>query len=486
KIKVEGFAENQNQFLSLKDEMNWAKNRIYPDGKRTVINSAKDMWSVGDVVFVQPIYDPDGNFINWTLRQIPKIQGGFVAMDTETGRVLAMQGGFSYQHSVFNRATQAKRQPGSSFKPFVYAAALDVGYSPASLIIDAPIEIDTPQGLWSPKNSSNKFYGPAPLRIGIEQSRNLMTIRLAQDVGMEVISGYAERFGVYNKMQKLLAASLGAQETTLYKMVSSYAMFANGGERVVPTMVDRVQDRFGRTIYKHDKRECMNCNNDILQMGKSPFINSNRERVLDPLTAFRLQSMMRGVVERGTAKSVAIKGVEIAGKTGTTNDAKDVWFVGFTRNIVAGCYIGFDTPQPLRKGASGGGMCGPVFKEFMVEAIKKYGSGSFSQPPNTYFAKFDRNTGVLLPDGGTGGNPNNIPGSNVTSELFRIGDDPVLDGLITVIDGGFSVIADEEIFTEFSDDLGMTTGDNWIRHYINSKKQPSKINFGSLSSGGLY
>jgi penicillin-binding protein 1A len=469
KIKVEGFAENQNQFLSLKDEMNWAKNRIYPDGKRTVINSAKDMWSVGDVVFVQPIYDPDGNFINWTLRQIPKIQGGF-----------------SYQHSVFNRATQAKRQPGSSFKPFVYAAALDVGYSPASLIIDAPIEIDTPQGLWSPKNSSNKFYGPAPLRIGIEQSRNLMTIRLAQDVGMEVISGYAERFGVYNKMQKLLAASLGAQETTLYKMVSSYAMFANGGERVVPTMVDRVQDRFGRTIYKHDKRECMNCNNDILQMGKSPFINSNRERVLDPLTAFRLQSMMRGVVERGTAKSVAIKGVEIAGKTGTTNDAKDVWFVGFTRNIVAGCYIGFDTPQPLRKGASGGGMCGPVFKEFMVEAIKKYGSGSFSQPPNTYFAKFDRNTGVLLPDGGTGGNPNNIPGSNVTSELFRIGDDPVLDGLITVIDGGFSVIADEEIFTEFSDDLGMTTGDNWIRHYINSKKQPSKINFGSLSSGGLY
>ena len=486
KIKVEGFQNNKNQFLTLNDEMIWAKSRIYANGKRVVINTAKDMWAVGDVVFVKPLYDSDKNIIKWTLRQIPKIQGAFVAMDTETGRVLAMQGGFSYQHSVFNRATQAKRQPGSSFKPFVYAAALDVGYSPASLIIDAPIEIDTPQGLWSPKNSSNKFYGPAPLRIGIEQSRNLMTIRLAQDVGMEVISGYAERFGVYNKMQKLLAASLGAQETTLYRMVSSYAMFANGGERVAPTMVDRVQDRFGRTIYKHDKRKCTNCENNVLQMGKSPYINSNRERVLDPLTAFRLQSMMRGVVERGTAKSVEIKGVEIAGKTGTTNDAKDVWFVGFTRNIVAGCFIGFDTPKPLRKGASGGGMCGPVFKEFMIEAIKKYGSGSFSQPPNTYFAKFDRNTGALLPDGGTGGNPNNIPGSNVTSELFRIGDDPVLDGLITVIDGGFSVIADEEIFTEFSDDLGMTTGDNWIRHYINSKKQPNKINFGSLSSGGLY
>ena len=247
--------------------MTWAKNRVFDNGKRISINSAKDMWSLGDIVFVKPLYDNDTNTIKWTLRQIPKIQGGFVAMDTETGRVLALQGGFSYQHSVFNRATQANRQPGSSFKPFVYAAALDVGYSPASLIIDAPIEIDTPQGLWSPKNSSNKFYGPAPLRIGIEQSRNLMTIRLAQDVGMEVISGYAERFGVYNKMQKLLAASLGAQETTLYKMVSSYAMFANGGERVVPTMVDRVQDRFGRTIYKHDKRVCTNCEKKYTRNG---------------------------------------------------------------------------------------------------------------------------------------------------------------------------------------------------------------------------
>ena len=486
KIKIEGFPENQNQFLSLKSEMTWAKNRIFPDGKRIVINSAKDIWAVGDVVFVKPMYDNDGNFINWTLRQIPKIQGSFVAMDTETGRVLAMQGGFSYQHSDFNRATQAKRQPGSSFKPFVYAAALDVGYSPASLIIDAPIEIDTPQGLWSPKNYSDKFYGPVPLRIGIEQSRNLMTIRLAQDVGMEVISDYAERFGVYSKMNSFLAGSLGSQETTLYKMVSSYAMFANGGERVTPTLVDRVQDRFGRNIYKHDKRLCVNCEKDTLEVGKSPLIKSNRERVLDPLTAFRLQSMMRGVVERGTAKSVAIKGVEIAGKTGTTNEAKDIWFIGFTRNIVAGCYMGFDTPIPMQKGASGGGMCGPVFKKFITETIKKYGSGSFSQPPNTYFAKFDRNTGELLSDGEMGENPNNLPSSNVTSELFMIGDDPLLDGLVTVIDGGFSLIADKEIFTKFSDDLGTSTGDGWTVNHSNEMKKTNKINFGSLSSGGLY
>lgn len=314
-----------------------------------------------------------------------------------------------------------------------------------------------------------------------------MTVRLAQDVGMDVVAGYAERFGVYNRMPRLLAAALGAQETTLFKMVSSYAMFANGGERILPTMVDRVQDRFGRTIYKHDKRNCVECNESMLEIGKTPFITNNRERVLDPVTAFRLQSMLRGVVERGTAKSVAIDGIEIAGKTGTTNEAKDVWFVGFTRNIVAGCYMGFDTPKPLRKGASGGGMCGPVFKQFMKTAIKKYGAGTFSQPPNTYFAKFDRTSGAHLPDGGTGRNPNNIPGDNVTAELFRIGEDPVLDGLITIIDGGFSVNADVEIFSEFSDDLGMTTGDNWVKSIINNKKKDSnKVNFGSLSSGGLY
>ena len=486
-IGIEGFLSDKNQFLNFGHEIKWAQNREFSNGTRTTINKIKDMWSVGDVVYVKPSYNFDGNLERWTLRQIPKIQGGFVAMDTETGRVLAMQGGFSYQHSVFNRATQAKRQPGSSFKPFVYAAALDVGYSPAAMIMDKKFEILTPQGIWSPKNYSGEEYGLTPLRVGIEKSRNLMTVRLAQDVGMDVVGEYAERFGVYNNMQRLLAASLGAQETTLFKMVSSYAMFANGGERILPTMVDRVQDRFGRTIFKHDKRNCVECNDNILEIGKTPFITNNRERVLDPVTAFRLQSMMRGVVERGTAKAVAIDGIEIAGKTGTTNEAKDVWFIGFTRNIVAGCYMGFDTPKPLRKGASGGSMCGPVFKQFMLSAIEKYGAGTFSQPPNTYFAKFDRTTGAHLPDGGTGGNPNNIPGNNVTAELFRIGEDPVLDGLITVIDGGFSVTADEEIFSEFSDDLGMNTGDNWIKNYIDKKKKNSnKVNFGSLSSGGLY
>ena len=289
-----------------------------------------DNFTPGDVVLTMQVDD------HWSVRQVPEVQGGFVAMDVNTGRVIAMQGGFSYQASVFNRATQARRQPGSSFKPFVYAAALDSGYSPATIVVDAPIEINTPQGLWRPKNSSNKFYGPTPLRTGIEQSRNLMTIRLAQEVGMPVIAGYAERFGVYDNMGTFLANSLGSEETTLYKMVAAYAMFANGGERVEPTLVDRIQDRFGRTIYRHDERDCTDCSSPDLAEGQAPKIVTHRERVMDPITAYQLTSMMKGVVDRGTAASAIDLPVPAAGKTGTTNDSRDAWFVGFTSNIVGG------------------------------------------------------------------------------------------------------------------------------------------------------
>jgi penicillin-binding protein 1A len=476
RIGIEGVDEDTDGHFLPMAELTW---RPRVEGKtRSKAKKPSDLLAVGDVIHVKAI-EKDGVFKNWSLRQIPEIQGGFMAMDTNTGRVLAMQGGFSYQHSVFNRATQATRQPGSSFKPFVYASALDSGYSPVSIIVDAPIEINTPQGLWRPKNASNKFYGPAPLRVGIEQSRNLMTIRLAQDVGMDVVGSYAERFGVYDNMQRVLSASLGAQETTLFKMVSSYAMFANGGERVAPTMVDRVQDRYGRTIFKHDQRDCIDCNAAQISEGRSPRIENNRERVMDPVTAYRLTSMMRGVVERGTARRVAMKGVQIAGKTGTTNEAKDVWFIGFTRNMVAGCYIGHDTPTPLGRGASGGGMCGPVFKQFMKKAIKSYGAGKFLPPENTYFAKFDRFSGAKLPDGASG--------DHVVSELFRLGEDPILDGLITVIDGGFSASADIEIFSDFL--AGNTTGnaDQVVVTATGEKKKISgKATFGSLSSGGQY
>ncbi len=432
-----------------------------------------DLVSVGDVVLVKQITDAKG-VTRWSLRQVPEIEGGFMAMDVNTGRVLAMQGGFSYQSSVFNRATQATRQPGSSFKPFVYAAALDSGYTPATIVIDAPITVNTPQGLWTPKNAEDKYYGPVPMRVGIEQSRNLMTIRIAQAVGMDVIAKYAERFGVYNPMNPYLANSLGSQETTLYKLVGAYAEFANGGERVEPTLVDRVQDRFGKTIYRHDARDCANCNVENLPAGQGPRIVSNRERVMDPITAYQLTSMMEGVVQRGTAAGVVNLPVPIAGKTGTTNDAKDVWFIGFSSNIVAGCYMGFDTPRGLGRSAYGSSMCGPVFQNFMATAIKTYGGGPFKVPPGGHFINIDRWSGARLPD--------NATGPNVQAEYFRDGDNPVF-GMAGMVDGGFAMGANLPLFVpgdNTSGDAAVTTSTG------ETKVIPGKANFGTVSSGGLY
>ncbi len=260
-------------------DVTWAR-KLLPDGKLgPKAKSASDLLSVGDVVHLRAITnDQDGSFVRWSLRQVSEVQGAFMAMDVNTGRVIAMQGGFDYDTSVYNRATQADRQPGSSFKPFVYASALDSGYTPATIVVDAPIEINTPQGLWRPKNASNQFYGPTPLRTGIERSRNLMTIRLAQEVGMDVIAHYAERFGVYSNMGRFLANSLGSEETTLYRLVAAYAMFANGGERVEPTLVDRIQDRYGKTVYKHDPRWCVDCNQSQLPAGRAPYRFEPRTR----------------------------------------------------------------------------------------------------------------------------------------------------------------------------------------------------------------
>ncbi|WP_299887341.1 penicillin-binding protein 1A [uncultured Ruegeria sp.] len=419
----------------------------------------------GDVILV--VAGEEGQ---WSARQVPEVQGGFVAMDVNSGRVLAMQGGFSYQDTVFNRATQAQRQPGSSFKPFVYAAALDSGYSPATIVVDAPIEVNTPQGLWRPKNSSNKFYGPTPLRTGIEQSRNLMTIRLAQEVTMPVVAGYAERFGVYDRMGAFLANSLGAEETTLYKMVAAYAMFANGGERVEPTLVDRIQDRFGKTIYRHDDRQCLDCNSNWLEPDEAPTIETNRSQVMDAVTAYQLTSMMKGVVDRGTASSVVNLPVPTAGKTGTTNESKDAWFIGFTSNIVAGCYIGYDRPRPMGRGAYGGTLCGPVFQSFMEQAVEKYGGGPFDVPPGGRFIKIDRFSGARLPD--------NASGDYVVAEYFRDGVDGFID---RIYDGGFAIGSDLPLFEEVQRagvEVQTSTGE--------TVTVGPKATQGDLSTGGLY
>ncbi|PTW51818.1 penicillin-binding protein 1A [Rhodovulum kholense] len=436
-------------------------------------------FKVGDVVLVRRMTGDDGGFIRWTLRQVPEIQGGFVAMDVNTGRVLAMQGGFSYQASVFNRATQATRQPGSSFKPFVYAAALDSGFTPATIVIDAPIEVDTGGGtIWRPKNSSNKYYGPTPLRTGIEQSRNLMTVRLAREVGMDTVARYAEKFGVYDRLEPYLANALGSQETTLYRMVAAYAMFANGGERVEPTLVDRVQDRQGRTIYRHDDRVCTDCGTLSIPEGQGPTVVSDRERVMNAITAYQLTSMMRGVVERGTAAGRVNLGVPTAGKTGTTNDARDVWFLGFTSNIVAGCYMGFDRPRSLGGGAFGGSMCAPVFNEFMKVATAKYGGGPFKVPPGGHFIKIDRYSGERLAD--------DASGENVVAEYFRAGEEPIF-GIGAMIDGGFAMGSNLPLFGRGEQDTGEDVPSEEVTTSTGRKAVVGpKASFGTLSSGGLY
>ncbi len=462
RIGVEGWADGRDGHWITPDDLRWLRGA----------NRAGDIMSVGDVIYVRH-EGGDSDDPVFTLRQIPGIQGAFTAMDVHTGRVIAMQGGFSYQDSVFNRATQATRQPGSAFKPFVYAAALDSGFTPATIIIDAPIEVDVGGGrVWRPRNASNQYYGPTPLRTGIERSRNLMTVRLAEEVGMDTVAAYAERFGVYDRMGRFLANALGSEETTLYRMVTAYSMFANGGERVAPTLVDRVQDRWGTTVYRHDTRICEECQVASLTPGDLPTIRSNRQRVMDPVTAYQLTSMMRGVVERGTAAGAVNLPVPTAGKTGTTNDARDVWFVGFTSNIAAGCYMGYDLPEPLGRGASGGQMCAPVFQKFMEKAVAKYGGGRFEIPPGGHFIKIDRVTGARLPD--------DASGEYVVAEYFRDGEEPVFG---ITFDGGFAMGANLPLFTD--EQLGRSgrtvetaTGETIVI--------PGQATAGEISSGGLY
>ena len=474
RIGIEGIEEDEDGHWIPAEDVTWARKRQEDGRLGSKARTAADLLEVGDVVLVRAITkDADGSFVRWSLRQVPEVQGSFMAMDVNTGRVIAMQGGFSYQSSVFNRTTQAMRQPGSSFKPFVYAAALDSGFSPATIVVDAPIEVNTPQGLWRPKNASNKFYGPTPLRTGIEQSRNLMTVRIAQEIGMETVAGYAERFGVYHPMNAFLANALGAQETTMFQMVAAYAMFANGGERVEPTLVDRVQDRWGKTVYRHDQRQCEDCGAAEIAPGEGPRIVSNRERVMDAITAYQLTSMLEGVVQRGSGKGVNLP-VPVAGKTGTTNDAKDVWFIGYTSNIVAGCYMGFDQPRSLGSHAYGGTLCVPVFNAFMQEAVKEYGGSKFKVPEGGYWVKMNRFTGERLSD--------DAVGDFVVTEYLREGQGDMF-GFGMMVDGGFGMGQNLPLFAQGESDNGSTsiTTSTGQQRVI-----PKKADFGTLSAGGLY
>jgi penicillin-binding protein 1A len=370
------------------DGVKWAKSGGKP------VSKVAQVLNAGDVVYVEPAKLAG----QYRLHQVPEVSGAMVVEDPWTGRVLAMVGGFSYDQSQFNRATQALRQPGSSFKPIVYAAALDNGYTPSTLVLDAPIEIDQGPGLgvWKPENYENNFYGPSTLRFGIEHSRNVMTVRLAQDVGMPLIAEYAKRFGVYDELPAYLSFALGAGETTLLRMVTAYAMFDNGGRRVKPTLIDRIQDRYGHTVYRHDERECIGCDAKKWANQPEPSLIDRREQVLDPMTAYQITSMMEGVVLRGTAGGVGFQkevGKPVAGKTGTTNDFKDAWFIGFTPDIVVGVYMGYDKPKPLGRGATGGHLSAPIVKDFLKVALADKPAVPFRVPPGIKLIRVDLKTG---------------------------------------------------------------------------------------------
>ena len=401
-------------------------------GDRKTAKSPESVVGPGDVVYVEAT-DVDGEY---RLRQPPKVQGGLVAMDPQTGRVLAMAGGFSYGQSEFNRATQAMRQPGSSFKPFVYAAALDNGYTPASVILDAPFELVTGGQVWRPENYGGGSAGPSTLRLGIEKSRNLMTVRLANDMGMNLVAEYAERFGIYDKMMPVLAMSLGSGETTVLRMVSAYAVLANGGKQIKPSMIDRIQDRYGKTIFRHEERTCDNCNAADWENQEEPVLTDNREQVLDPMTAYQITSMMEGVITRGTAAGKIKLDRPVAGKTGTTNDEKDAWFVGYTPDMVAGLYLGFDNPAPLGRGATGGGLAAPVFNDFMQVAMQGTRPVKFVPPEGMNLIPVNRKTGMAAAEG----DPDTI------IEAFKPGTGPAES--FSVIDGGAEYIPPEEILKD--------------------------------------
>jgi penicillin-binding protein 1A len=398
----------------------WAKAASGPARGRTP-TAVSQVLQPGDVIYAEPLIAKDGNPVEgqFRLRQYPEVSGAMVVMDPWTGRVLAMVGGFSFDQSQFNRATQAYRQPGSSFKPLVYSAALDNGYTPSTVVVDAPIEIDQGQGagVWRPENySTGRYFGPQTLRNALRQSLNTVTVRLAQDIGMPLIGEYAKRFGVYDELPNYLSYALGAGETTVMRMVTAYSMFANGGRRVKSTLIDRIQDRYGHTIFKHDARECRGCDAaDGWKDQPEPQLVDRREQVLDAMTAYQITSMMEGVVQGGTATILKEVGKPIAGKTGTTNDEKDAWFIGFSPDIVVGIYVGYDKPRNLGRKATGGALAAPIAKDFLKLALADKPAIPFRVPAGIKLIRVDAKSGMRAGPGDSG---------RTTLEAFKPGTAP--------------------------------------------------------------
>ena len=441
-----GLADGSRGRIPL-SELRWARAAKEGEAVGPAIRKPSDVAKLGDILLVEAISGPAPKDEDekpakkgaqaaakelppgsYALRQIPQVQGGLVALDPHTGRVLAMVGGFSPAMSVFNRATQALRQPGSSFKPFVYLTALNQGFTPSSLVMDAPFAFDPGGGqpVWRPENYSHEFYGPTPLRVGIEKSRNVMTVRLAQQIGMDKVKALVEKFGIVDNLQPYLPMSLGAGETTVLRLATAYAMLDNGGKRVVPTFIDRVQDRNGKTVFRHDNRACEGCTNVAWKDGLAvPAVPDTREQVNDPRTTYQIVSILEGVVQRGTAASLKSLGKPLAGKTGTTNDSHDAWFMGFSPDLVVGTYIGFDQPRSLGSRETGGSAAVPVFKDVMQVALKDQPATPFRVPPGLRLVRVNPANGQLAQPGD----------SRAIWEAFLPGTEPNPDQPQMVLDG---------------------------------------------------
>jgi penicillin-binding protein 1A len=381
-------------------EVKWARPKLKGGGMGGTPSRLTDVIKPGDVIYVAPREPTDTEKDvtgQWSLEQIPEVGGALVAMDPHTGRVLALVGGFSFAASQFDRAVQARRQPGSSFKPIIYTTALDNGYMPTSIIVDGPICISQGAGMpqWCPKNyEAGEAAGPSTLRFGIEHSRNLMTVRLANDMGMPIICEYARRFGVYDNLMPVLSMALGAGETTLLRLVTAYSMIANGGKQVKSTLIDRVQDRYGRTIWRHDNRDCTDCPAREWSGQDEPELVDDRAQIVDPMSSYQAIHIMEGVIERGTAMKLKVLNRPVAGKTGTTNDEKDAWFIGFTPDLVVGVYIGFDNPSPLGHGETGGNVSAPVVRDFFKIALADQPPIPFRVPPDIKLISVNLKTGL--------------------------------------------------------------------------------------------
>lgn len=413
--------EDRKGIIPLKNLV-WARKYIGDNSLGKEIEKPLDVLSVGDVVAVRKTVEKQSDKTEYFLEQIPEVNGGIVAMDPYTGKVLAMVGGFGYGGSQFNRAIQARRQPGSAFKPFVYLAALENGFSPNSIIVDEEIQLERGKDLpgWRPQNYSGKYYGPTTLRVGVEKSRNAMTVRLSQLMGIDKVVNVAKRFNIYENPNRDLSVALGSAETTLLRLTNAYAMLVNGGKVINPSLIERIQNSNGKTIYKRDNRTCENCLIELsdaeLDSLTPPDVEEYRQKVADPIAAYQMVSILEGVVLRGTGRNLQSLERTLAGKTGTTNDSYDGWFMGFSANLAVGVYVGFDNPRSLGRYETGASTALPIWKEFVKHALKDEPDIPFRRPSGVKLVKIDAKTGMLpSPD---------TPKEQIIFEAFRTGNEP--------------------------------------------------------------